>query len=46
MAKLAKVNARGQVSLGSAAQYEYYLVTVDPDGTIHLVPATVQKVNR
>lgn len=39
--KLIKVNVRGQVSLGSLAQYELYLGTLEDDGTITLRPAMV-----
>lgn len=39
MAKLVKVNVRGQVSLGSLAQYEMYFASVDEQGNIRLEPA-------
>ena len=44
--KLIKVNVRGQVSLGSLAQYEMYLGTLEDDGTITLRPASVIPVKR
>lgn len=41
MAKLLKVNVRGQVSLGKLAQHEYYEARVDADGRIYLDPVVV-----
>ena len=38
-----RVDARGHISLGFRKHKEHrlYLVSEDPDGTIHLIPATV-----
>lgn len=41
MKKLLKVNVRGQVSLGSLAQYELYEGHVDENGRIILTPMVV-----
>lgn len=46
MAKLIKVNTRGQVSLGGFAQYEHYMASVDENGVITLVPAAVVPLKR
>lgn len=42
--KILRVNTRGQVSLGTLAQYEIYLATVDADGVITLTPGTVKPI--
>lgn len=44
--KLIKVSDRGQVSLGSLAQYDLYLGTLEEDGTIVLRPASVVPIKR
>ena len=44
MRKLIRVNTRGQVSLGSLAQYEMYEATIDQKGSILLVPVVVTPV--
>lgn len=44
--KLIKVSDRGQVSLGSLAQYDLYLGTLNEDGTIILRPASVVPIKR
>lgn len=44
--KLIKVSVRGMVSLGSFAQYEYYMAYAEEDGRIRLEPVSVQPVNR
>ena len=41
MPKLVKVNKRNQVSLGDAALYETYFLSLESDGTITLSPAVV-----
>lgn len=41
-----KVSDRGQVSLGSLAQYDLYLGTLEEDGTIVLRPASVVPIKR
>ena len=40
--KMLKVSTRGQVSLGSLAQYDLYIARVDDRGVITLQPAKVQ----
>lgn len=44
--KILRVNTRGQVSLGSLAQYELYLATVDAKGVITLTPGTVKPITK
>lgn len=44
--KMLKVNTRGQVSLGTLAQYELYLGTVDDKGRIILTPAAVKPLDK
>lgn len=46
MAKLLKVNARGQVSLGSLGQYENYYAHIDDQGRIILTPVSVTPIVR
>lgn len=44
--KLAKVNDRGQISLGSFAQYEYYMITEGDEGDIILKAMVVRPLKR
>lgn len=42
--RVLEVDSRRRISLGSLAQHDRYLVTVEPDGRIVLTPAVVTAV--
>lgn len=44
--KVVRVSSKGHANLGDLAEHEIYLGYRDPDGTIHLVPATAVPAKR
>jgi len=44
--KLVKVNSRGQVSLGSLTEFDYYEARLYPDGRIVLTPVEISTMKR